>query len=396
MSPQGRPTVVVGAVTGRAARSACRSLQRDGFRVVGTFGDRRGLDAGGGPFCDVVHALANPRDDGSVFANGLLDIVAKEQADVVMQTDNEAATEVLARLHGRTSAAVVGPDTRQYSLLCDKAILPETAKAAGLASPATVHVDAGGAHGPLPPLPCIVKPATVVTGPGWGDRHRSASVAHTEQERDELVREFVESIGAAVVQEQVVGKAWRIHFVAAPSRFAALPVLTRLSYPRDAGMSTVQWVPESAPETIFTHAERLIRHVGYVGPGSVQFLERAGSFYVHDVNLRLPSSVAISIKAGLDMPALAARCALGRHDALDHVRLRRGVTYVWLGGEARALRSGLRSPRRAPRALATFAGLVASAALRPGDVLDYVPVRARLRTALADRRGSRRRPTPGL
>ena len=59
--------------------------------------------------------------------------------------------------------------------------------------------------------------------------------------------------------------------------------------------------------------------------GSVQFLERGGSFYIHDVNLRLPASVAVSIKAGLDMPALAV---LASRIVAEEQALRRPVAVM--------------------------------------------------------------------
>ena len=370
-------TVVVVEAPGRAGMWACRSLRRAGFRVVGTAGSTRGL-ATAARECDAVAPVPSPQDDGEGFLDGLAEAVEAEGASAVMQTDNEGATELLTRFSGRTKAVVVGPDARQFSALCDKAILPSTLAAVGLASPITVVVGPDGETDDLPPLPCVVKPASAGTGAGARHVHHLAVVVHDEEELAARIRELIDATGSAVVQERIVGTPWRIHFVASRTGFASLPVQTRLSQPRDAGMSTVQYVPEDAPEAIFSTAERLIRHVGYVGPGSVQFLERGGSFYIHDVNLRLPASVAVSIKAGLDMPALAVDCALGRDDVLAGVRPARGVTYVWLAGEVSALVSSLRRPRGAPRALAEFASVVGRAAVSPSQLIDRPPLRAAL------------------
>jgi carbamoyl-phosphate synthase large subunit len=367
-------TIVVVEAPGRAGTWACRSLRRAGFRIVGTAGSARSAKAAL-PECDVVKVVPSPQDDGPGFLDRLAEAVEEEGASAVMQTDNEGATELLTRFFGRTRAAVVGPDAQQFSELCDKAILPDTLRAAGLDTPGTVVVGRDGAAD-LPPVPCIVKPASAGTGSGDRHVHHIAAVAHDVGERDELVRELVEVTGSAVVQERVVGTPWRIHFVASRTAFVSLPVQTRLSHPREAGMSTVQYVPDEAPEAIFANAERLIRHAGYVGPGSVQFLERDGTFYIHDVNLRLPASVAVSIKAGLDLPALAVECALGREDALARVRLTRGVTYVWLAGEMSALLSGVRRPRQAVPALVEFTSVVGRAAVSSSQLVDRPPLRA--------------------
>ncbi len=379
-------TVIVVEAEGRAGAWACRSLGRAGFRVVGTAGSASAARAARSS-CDAVRLVPSPQVDGAGFVQGLVETIELEAAAAVMQSDNEAATELLTTFAGRTPAVVVGPDANQFSALCDKSILPHTLLATGLDTPVTVVAGPDQAA-ELPP-PCVIKPASAGTGSGGRHVHQAAVVAHNEQERDELVRSLVDATGSAIVQEQIVGTPWRIHFVAGRSAFIALPVQTRLSNPREAGVSTVQYVPVDAPSIIFADAERLIRHVGYVGPGSVQFIERGGRFYVHDVNLRLPASVGISVKAGLDMPALAAHCALGRDEVLANVPITRGVTYVWLGGELRALSSGLREPRRALPAIALFTRVVGRAALSPSQVIDHPPVRARLVSALSTATGRR-------
>lgn len=378
-------TVLVADVGGRAGRWAARSLRRAGYRVVGTAGDLRSANAGGGLYCHAVRAVPAPTRDSEGFLAALFAAAADEGADVILPTDDEGGTHLLAGARDRTAAAIVGPDERQFGLLCDKAALVETAAAAGLEGPRSVLVDRAGTHGELPPLPCIVKPVAAGTGVGETNSDQKAVLAHDEREREARIQELLDTVGSALVQERVVGRAWRVHFVAGPGAFASLPVVTRRSFPRDAGMSTVQVVPAAAPSRLFADAETLVRSVGYVGPGSVQFIEQDGRLLVHDVNLRLPASVAISIAAGLDMPRLAVECALGRYDALDGVRIRRGVTYVWLGGEARALKAELRSPRRAPRALATFVATAGGAALGPRNVLDRIPARVRLQNLRARR-----------
>jgi hypothetical protein len=81
------------------------------------------------------------------------------------------------------------------------------------------------------------------------------------------------------------------------------------------------------------------------------------------------------------MPTLAARVALGDEAAVERAQLRRGVTYVWLGGEVRALRSA-----PSPSAFVRFARLVSTAGLGRSNVLDYFPLRARLHGYLQTRK----------
>jgi predicted ATP-grasp superfamily ATP-dependent carboligase len=124
----------------------------------------------------------------------------------------------------------------------------------------------------------------------------------------------------------------------------------------------VQVVRRDAPGQLVGLAERLVRAVGYSGPGSVQFIERDGHFFVHDVNLRLPATVALTIAAGLDLPRLSVDAALGRAPDLSGLRIRYGATYLWLGGELRAVLAARPAGRRATGLLGlafeTLRGLV--------------------------------------
>jgi carbamoyl-phosphate synthase large subunit len=361
-------------VTGRAGRAACRSL-RTAHRVVGTAGDAGSARRGGGLYCAAVRVVPPPTVDPEGFRAAVDQVIRSENVDVVIQTDNEAATQLFAERAPAGPAVVVGPTAAQFAALCDKAALIRSAGDVGVDSPRTVVVRAGEDARELPAPPVIVKPLAAGTGTVELDANRSASVAHDERERDELVGALVSTLGAAVVQEQVVGNAWRVHFVADATAFVGVPVLTRLSVPRDAGMSTVQYVPSFAPERLFADAETLVRSVGYVGPGSVQFFERDGRFLVHDVNLRLPATVALSIAAGLDLPRVAVEGALG--GSLRGQAHAPGAVYVWLGAEARFLVEELRaSPRRGLRASARFAATIGGALLNRRGVVDHTPLRA--------------------
>jgi predicted ATP-grasp superfamily ATP-dependent carboligase len=164
--------------------------------------------------------------------------------------------------------------------------------------------------------------------------------ARTEQERTAAVRELVELLGEALVEEQVRGDAWRVHFVRDASQTLTLTLRAVRSYPLHTGQGSVLRVAP-APEELAAAAERLLALVDYRGPGSIQVIEREGRFYVHDVNLRLPLTVGGTIRSGFDMPRLAVESALGV-PLPSALRAVRPVTYVSLDGELRRLRDGLR------------------------------------------------------
>lgn len=94
-------------------------------------------------------------------------------------------------------------------------------------------------------------------------------------------------------------------------RFAAVLGRIERTFPRAAGMPSVIRVlaREGPPVDV---ARRLLDHVDYRGLANVQLFEREGRLLVHDVNLRPPAPVALSIAGGLNLPALAVAAVLER------------------------------------------------------------------------------------
>ena len=184
-----------------------------------------------------------------------------------------------------------------------------------------------------------------------------------------MVADVEGATGGAIVEGRVIGKSWRIHFVADGDEVAAVAVITVRSHPPNAGMSSVQVVPAIIPLELLRASKRLIGCLGYRGHGSVQFIERDRRFYVHDVNLRLPSSVALSMLAGLDMPRLAVEVALGLGPELGSLALRPGVRYVWLHGELQTLLGRIERRESIPRIWEVTSDILL-AGLSPRRVLD--------------------------
>ena len=116
-------TVLVVDVTGRAGRAACRSLHGAGHRVVGTAGDAGSARRGGGLYCDAVRVVPSPTVDPDGFLAAVNHVIEADRVDVVIQTDNEAATQLFAERTPTGPAVVVGPNAAQFAALCDKAEL---------------------------------------------------------------------------------------------------------------------------------------------------------------------------------------------------------------------------------------------------------------------------------
>jgi carbamoyl-phosphate synthase large subunit len=363
-----RRAVLVLQVEHRSGPWACRSLSHAGYFVIGAA--RRGAGAVKSRHCDLLVEVAPPASAPSDFLHDVERLCAEHDVVAVTANDGEGVTQMLAtQAWNRGSTVFVGPSAVQYDAVCDKANLYGTATAAGLATPLSTAVTREGAGAAFPPLPSIVKPRVTQTSTGQRLVSRRAVLVETEAEREEAVESMVGDTGGAVVEERIVGPAWRTHFVTDGQRMAYVPVQTVRSSPETAGMSSVQTVPADVPEGLEEASARLIGHLGYRGPGSFQFLERDGVLYLHDVNLRFPSSLAMTMLAGLDMPRMAVEVALGGR--VEPIVPRAGVRYVWLEGELR----NLRDRRRAGQPLRSRAEILAEIGLGlvlPGRAIDEI------------------------
>lgn len=326
----------------RSGPWACRSLARAGYRVVAADAGR-GMQ-GHNRWARAVSRTPCPEEDPAGFVAAVERICRREGVAAVLPNDDERATRLLSRsLAGLSSPAFAGPTPAQYAALCDKAALEEVAVRAEVDYPRSVVIDPRGSSGTLPALPSVVKPrASEIAG-----AELKALVARTEDERDAAVAAVLERAPCAVVQEYVTGPQWRVHFARDGSGFVGLPVATLRMHPRDAGVSSVSMTGLDGPPGLLSAVERVVAAVDYRGVGSAQFLLVGDRLVLHDVNLRLPASVAISLRSGLDLPRLAAEIALrGSMSPSEPGGLGR-AGYVWLDGEARSIvRAFLHGPRR--------------------------------------------------
>jgi carbamoylphosphate synthase large subunit len=342
-----RTTVLVLPTAVRSAPWACRSLARAGFRVIGA-SDEAGRLIGRNLTCPTPEYCPSPLEDADAFVEKVDALCRREHVDALLPLD-EASVRLLGSRAGQFGDAVVcGPTESQFHALCDKVALAATAERAGVATPRRAVVDSLGSTVEWPPLPSIVKPASTGTVVDGNIVYRTAALARSAAERDELVADLVQSVGGALVEEQLHGRAVRIHFVRGVRGLATVALDVLRSWPQETGMSSVQRVV-SHPAGLRETAEALLAEVDYRGAGTAQFIQANGRFVVHDVNLRLPATAAISIRAGLDMARLAVEEAMGRAPTLELPRVR-PVTYTWLDGQLRSLDASLHGDRRdAPR-----------------------------------------------
>ena len=307
-SEAGRSPVLVLQIGWRSGPVAGRSLLRAGFDVVG--GHEYARLIGRTRYCRTRVRYPSPARDPNGFVDALARICKGYGVRALLPLDDDVV-DVLAQHSDAVGAIVVGPTASQYEALCDKWHLGETAVRAGLRVPQRAFVGRTGRDGEWPSLPSLVKPrATSLTTAHLAGR--KPILVRTATERDRAVRELVREGVDALVEEQVHGAAWRVHFVRTRDGIALLALRSVRSFPEQTGQSSVQTVAlQGAPSNLVAGAVRLLDLVDYRGPGSIQAFECDGEIVVHDVNLRLPITVAVTIRAGLDMPRLAVEAALG-------------------------------------------------------------------------------------
>ena len=162
----------------------------------------------------------------------------------------------------------------------------------------------------------------------------------------------------------MTGTHHTVHCVLGEDAFHAMTGHIVRSHPRAAGMPSILEA-DGGEGPAADAAHRLLASVGYRGPANVQLFSREGEMLVHDVNLRPPAPVALSMRAGLDLPALGLAAGLGLPIG-PPAPVRGGWRYVSLVDELRALQDVGGAPAGAPGRGAIARDLLA-AALSPPD-----------------------------
>jgi biotin carboxylase len=328
----GSPTIVVLWTGYRAGPWACRSLRAAGWRVVGVHPADEGR--GRSTACPNPRPCPSPSAEPEALLAALAEICRAEDAIAVLPVNEEPLRLMAETGPDLGPTVVVGPDARQFAAVCDKGRLAETAAAAGVGRPATVTVGPDGPEGGWPPLPSVVKVRTSSPDEPGG----FPATVRDERERAHAVSLLVEAGVDAVVEELQTGAHWTVHCVRGEGgRFAAVAARILRSFPRRVGMPSLFETDGGSPAAVEA-AQRMLDAIDYRGPANVQFFEGDGQMLVHDVNLRVPASVALAMAAGLDVPALGVDAALGRPLELP-AGLSRPVRYVSLVDELRGMRS---------------------------------------------------------
>ena len=325
----------------RAGPWACRSLKAAGWRVVAMHPEDEGH--GRSTACLNPRRCPSAVEDTEAFVEAVVETCRATGARALLPLGEECVRVLAEAAPDLGPTTLVGPDAAQYAALCDKRALGENAARAGVAHPPGIIVTAEGPDGDWPPLPSFVKTRDCVAP----DRSTAAMRVETPESRARAVDYLVDAGLEVVVEELISAPQWTVHCVRdAEGGFAGVAALVVRNYPRGAGSPTVSIV--GGPDEIALEAtRRLLDSIDYRGPANAQFFLRDGELMVHDVNLRVPASVALAIRGGLDVPALGVAAALGR-PLPPMGPPATGLRYVSVGDEVRDILTPAANGQRTP------------------------------------------------
>jgi hypothetical protein len=322
----------------RPAPWVCRSLHAQGHRVVA--GSDRRLVGVQLARCIEGRRMISSTSERS-FVDEVTSAVREGGIDVILPLTESALARLLAEADADVAERVAGPTLEQYRVVSDKSRLRELAERAGSASLPGVIVDAHGPRGPLPEGPVVIKPLSSVTRLEGRTVYIRPRMAEHPSEVDRAVRDVLAASGAALIQPFIDGPRWHVHLWRSIAGEGGLAARVTRSWPPATGMTCASEVVDDDVGLVTTGL-RVLRAIGYHGVASADFIGLPdGRAALHDINPRLPFSVAEAIRGGLDTPRIAVEIALGQEPEPETQVPVPGRRYHWMAGELRwLLRSG--------------------------------------------------------
>jgi predicted ATP-grasp superfamily ATP-dependent carboligase len=323
-----------------AVLAAVRALRKGGYEtwlamsVPSAYAARSRATAGTIPVPD-----AGPDPDGFVAA--LAEAAGRLGVAAVLPGTETSLTALAGREGDFPDGVVLGVPSRAIvERAVDKGLLAELAAAAGLMVPETRAVDRADLDGIS--YPVVVKPVTSsvrVDGAlrlGWVRRIDTPAELRAALEwmpgDSLLVQPFLDGTLSAAC-----GVFWEGRLLCVEHQVA------RRIWPPDCGVSAYAETVPRDPE-FEERISTLLRAIGWSGIFELQFIRRPEGDYVIDLNTRFYGSLALAVRAGLNLPAIWVDLLLGRTPRIGEYRA--GVRYRSEQRDVRAIVHGFRAGRR--------------------------------------------------
>ena len=358
-------------VTGLAV---ARSLGRAGVPVLGLDKERGGLGQHSRHLSGLGLVPGPEVDAGAALADHLVALGPSFPTRPVLFPTNDDWVLALARHRERLEEHYRFPYApyEVVSRALSKTDLYRACEALGVAAPRTWYLDDTPAADVAAqvPYPCVLKPDD---SRGFYDAFR-AKVFVVRDEADFLARVAEAAArGLTLVAQQWVetrpGGFWSVASYLSPDGTARGVFTGRKleQWPPDFGTSCLadaQWDPEIAEAGV-----RVLRELGYWGVSEIEFVrdEADGRLLLLDVNTRVWKWVGLPVAAGVDLPLLAHRDAVGA--PFDAGRQADGTRWVLLRDYVQLVRGRAAT---VPEAQVTKDEWTALLAGRPSALVDGV------------------------
>ncbi len=322
-----------------ACVASVRSLQRAGYRVV--VGATRKLSkAGVSRYCGSTFVYTSPQKSTVAFAAEVAAEAAREPGTLII-AHTESTTVALSthsELLRRSGARMVMPSPECLSCAIDKAQTTTLAKSLGLAVPEShVMTDPEQARevARIVLYPAVLKASRSeeVSADGMITRTARPLYASTADECLIAYRRLAQNCSSVLAQELVPGRGAGYFVLMNHGELRAefAHVRVRDVHPTGSG-SAVRLSVRPLP-AMRDGALRILRALNYHGVAMVEFRITPDNVPVFlEVNPRFWNSLALSIHAGVDFPALLAHMA-EYGDVEPQFEYRTGVRCRWLVGD---------------------------------------------------------------
>lgn len=322
----------------RPALAIARSLGRRGVSVL--VGEEAPTSlASSSKYCVKHVTYPSPRRQPQAFEHALLDIVRREQVDVIMPvTDVTTYSVAMNRDALRHHCAIAAPPFDAFERVTNKWTLFQSAAQCGIPVPRTEFVNGiGGLKEAANRIqyPAVIKPARsrIPTDTGW--RYTSVHYAHSVADVWRLYRDvdYLTSY-PSLIQERIVGSGTGIFVLCDRGRLLTAFAHTRLREKPPSGGASV--LCESIPVNpqLRDSAMRLLGPLGWDGVAMMEYKQdhRTGNVYLMEVNGRFWGSLQLAIDAGVDFPYLHYQLARGQRPDVP-AAYRIGARSRWLLGD---------------------------------------------------------------
>lgn len=282
------------------------------------------------------HHLPALAQNEEAFVARICEAISAERYELVFGCSD---AEVLALSAHRQDIPARIPYPKHEAMVAgiDKAQLAQTAGSVGIATPpeASSAAEASERWGTR---------AVIVKESQHGTRDAEDRLSHVAPERfddplaaEERVCEIRAGGGVPLVQPMLDGRLMAFSCVTDErgEMLGRVQQIAERTYPLDAG-SSARARTVAIDERLSEQVGELLRELGWFGLVELQFLtDEKGTHTLLDFNGRFYGSLALALAAGVNLPDLWARAALGlsrppRQDA------RAGVRYQWLEGDLKA------------------------------------------------------------